>query len=207
MSTKVQIVFYSMYGHVYKMAEAVAEGARSVSGAEVELYQVPELVPDEALKRTGADAARKEFAHIPIADRDKLPDADAILFGTPTRFGCAAAQVRNFIDQCGGLWAAGRLIGKVGGVFASTGGSQHFGQETTITTFLPTLLHFGMIVVGIPASESRLSGLETVSGGTPYGATTFADHDSKRLPSENEPVIARFQGEYTTEIAKKLKGK
>ncbi len=204
MSVKIQIVFYSMYGHIYRMAEAVAEGSRSVAGAEVTLSQVPELVPDEALQRIGADKARAAFAHIPLANRDTLADADAILFGTPTRFGNMAAQMRNFLDQLGGLWAQGKLIGKVGSVFASSN-TQHFGQETTILTFHPTLLHLGMIIVGVPSSEARLFTTSEVSGGTPYGATTICGHDGELTPSENELAIAKFQGQHVAEIARRLK--
>jgi NAD(P)H dehydrogenase (quinone) len=147
MAAKIQVVFYSMYGHVYKMAEAIAAGAREVSGAEVSIHQVPELVPDEVLEQSGAKAARAAFAHIPIIKPEQLAQADAIIFGTPTRFGNMAAQMRNFLDQTGALWMSGGLIGKVGSVFTSTA-SQHGGQETTITSFHTTLLHQGMIVVG-----------------------------------------------------------
>src|ERR1044071_8127442 len=173
MSFNVQVVFYSMYGHLYQMAEAVAAGAREVAGAEVTLLQVPELVPDEALERTGAKAARQAFAHIPIARPDQLAGADAIIFGTPTRFGNMCAQMRNFLDQTGGLWAKGALIGKVGSVFASTG-TQHGGQETTITSFHTTLLHHGMIIVGVPYSCQELSNMNEITGGSPYGAGTVA---------------------------------
>lgn len=204
MSVKVQIVFYSMYGHIYRMAEAVAQGVRSVDGVEVELFQVPELVPEEALEHSGAAKARAAFAHVPLADRNKLPEADAIIFGTPTRFGNMASQMRNFLDQLGGLWAQGKLIDKVGSVFASTN-TQHFGQETTITTFIPTLLHLGMIVVGVPSSEMRMFTTDEVSGGTPYGATTICGTDGKRTPSENELAIATFQGRHVAEVAKRLK--
>lgn len=202
---KIQIVFYSMYGHIYQMAEAVAEGARGVSGAEVGVYQVPELVPDEALERVGAKAARQAFAHIPVAQPAQLADADAILFGTPTRFGNMAAQMRNFLDQTGGLWAKGALIGKVGSVFASTG-TQHGGQETTITSFHTTLLHHGMIIVGVPYSCQELTNMNEITGGTPYGATTLAGSDGSRKPSANELAIARFQGKHVAEITKKLVG-
>jgi len=205
MSVNIQIVFYSMYGHIYQMAEAVAAGAREVPGAEVSIYQVAELVPDEALERTGAKAARAKFAHIPIADPNKLAEADAILFGTPTRFGNMAAQMRNFLDQTGGLWMKGSLVGKVGSVFASTG-TQHGGQETTITSFHTTLLHQGMIIVGVPYTEARLVNMDEITGGTPYGATTLAAADGSRQPSENELAIARFQGRHVAEIAAKLKG-
>jgi NAD(P)H dehydrogenase (quinone) len=200
---KIQVIFYSMYGHIYRMAEAVAEGARQISGAEVSVFQVAELVPDAALERTGAKAAREAFAHIPIAQPQQLPNADAILFGTPTRFGNMAAQMRNFLDQTGGLWAKGALVGKVGSVFASTG-TQHGGQETTITSFHSTLLHHGMIVVGVPYSCQELSNMQDITGGTPYGATTLAAADGSRMPSENELAIARFQGKHVAEITGKL---
>jgi NAD(P)H dehydrogenase (quinone) len=200
---KVQIVFYSMYGHVYRMAEAIAAGAKEVSGAEVSLYQVPELVPDAALEKAGASAARAAFAHIPVATPNILPEAHAILFGTPTRFGNMAAQMRNFLDQTGSLWAKGALIGKVGSVFASTA-TQHGGQETTLTSFHTTLLHHGMIIAGVPYSESGLVNMGEITGGTPYGATTIAGPDGKRQPSENELKIARFQGRHVAEIASKL---
>ena len=200
---KIQVVFYSMYGHVYQLAEAVAEGARQVSNTEVMLYQVPELVPEEALEKSGAKAARKAFAHIPVAQPDKLAEADAIIFGTPTRFGNMCAQMRNFLDQTGALWGKGALIGKVGSVFASTG-TQHGGQETTITSFHTTLLHHGMIVVGVPYSQQELLNMEEITGGTPYGATTLAGADGSRQPTENELAIARFQGKRVAEIAAKL---
>jgi NAD(P)H dehydrogenase (quinone) len=187
MSVKVQVVFYSMYGHVFKMAEAVVAGAKQVPGAEVSLYQVTELVPDEVLEKYGAKAGRATFAHVPFAKVEQLPEADAIIFGTPTRFGNMAAQMRNFLDQTGPLWMKGSLIGKVGSVFASTA-SQHGGQETTITSFHSTLLHHGMVR-------------------TPYGATTLAGSDGSRQPSENELKIARYQGKHVAEIAAKLAGK
>lgn len=203
MATKVQVVFYSMYGHIYQMAEAIAAGAREVADADVALYQVPELVPDDVLEKSGAKAARAAFAHIPLIKPEQLVEADAIIFGTPTRFGNMAAQMRNFLDQTGSLWMNGGLIGKVGSVFTSTA-SQHGGQETTITSFHSTLLHQGMVIVGTPYSERRLLGMEEISGGTPYGATTITKSDGSRQPSENELAIARFQGRHVTEIAKKL---
>jgi NAD(P)H:quinone oxidoreductase type IV len=205
-STKVQVIFYSMYGHIYKMAEAVAEGARQVEGAEVSLYQVPELVPAEALEKSGASKAREAFKHIPIAKVDQLPQADAIIFGTPTRFGNMCAQMRNFLDQTGGLWVKGSLIGKAGSVFTSTG-TQHGGQETTITSFHTTLFHLGFVVVGVPYSEQGLVNMSEITGGSPYGAGTLAGADGSRQPTENEFKIARFQGKHVTEIAKKLAGK
>ncbi len=202
---KIQVVFYSMYGHVYRLAEAVAEGARQVPGTQVELYQVPELVPDAALEKSGAKAARKAFAHIPIAEQAKLAQADAVIFGTPTRFGNMCAQMRNFLDQTGQLWLKGALVGKVGSVFASTG-TQHGGQETTITSFHSTLLHQGMIIVGVPYTVAELTNMKEITGGTPYGATTLAGADGSRQPSENELAIARFQGKHVAQIAKKLFG-
>src|SRR5947209_13398373 len=203
MSVKVQVIFYSMYGHVHRLAEAVAAGAREVEGAEVQLFQVPELVPAEALERSGAAAARKAFAHVPVANPNQLADADALIFGTPTRFGNMCAQMRNFLDQTGGLWVRGALINKVGSVFASTG-TQHGGQETTITSFHTTLLHLGLIIVGVPYSEQRLMNMNEITGGTPYGATTMAGGDGKRQPSENELAIARYQGKHVAEITRKL---
>ena len=155
MAVKVQVIFYSMYGHIHTMAEAVAAGAREVEGVEVALFQVPELVPQDVLERSGAAAARQAFAHIPVAAPAQLADADGLIFGTPTRFGNMCAQMRNFLDQTGGLWVKGALVGKVGSVFASTG-TQHGGQETTITSFHTTLLHLGFIIVGVPYSEQRL---------------------------------------------------
>jgi NAD(P)H dehydrogenase (quinone) len=204
MKTRIQIVFYSMYGHIYRMAEAVAAGARDVPEAEVALFQVPELVPDEVLEQYGAKAARATFAHIPTATVDRLPEADAILFGTPTRFGNMCAQMRNFLDQTGGLWMSGGLVGKVGSVFASTA-TQHGGQETTITSFHSTLLHQGMVIVGVPYTELRLLNMREITGGSPYGATTLAAADGSRPPSENELAIARTQGRHVAEIAKKLR--
>ena len=200
---KVQIVFYSMYGHVYRLAEAIAEGARQVPKTEVTLYQVPELMSEEALEKSGAKAARQAFAHIPVAKPDDLAKADAIIFGSPTRFGNMCAQMRNFLDQTGPLWFKGALVGKVGSVFSSTG-TQHGGQETTITSFHSTLLHHGMIIVGVPYTVQELLNMDEITGGTPYGATTLAGADGSRLPSENELAIAKFQGKHVAEIAQKL---
>jgi NAD(P)H dehydrogenase (quinone) len=205
MSVKIQIIFYSMYGHVHQLAEAVAAGAREVPGVEVGLFQVPELVSEDALERTGAKAARAAFAQIPVARPEQLAEADAVIFGTPTRFGNMCAQMRNFLDQTGGLWAKGALIGKVGSVFASTA-TQHGGQETTITSFHTTLLHHGMVIVGVPYSEARLTTMAEVTGGTPYGATTLAAADGSRRPSENELEIARFQGRHVAQITARLHG-
>jgi NAD(P)H dehydrogenase (quinone) len=203
MATKIQVVFYSMYGHVYRLAEAVVAGAKEVANTEVSLYQVPELVPDDVLEKSGAKAARAAFARVPVAKPEQLADADAIIFGTPTRFGNMCAQMRNFLDQTGGLWMKGTLIGKVGSVFTSTA-SQHGGQETTITSFHSTLLHQGMVIVGVPYSEPRLLNMDEITGGSPYGASTITKGDGSRLPSENELAIARFQGRHVAEIAVRL---
>jgi NAD(P)H dehydrogenase (quinone) len=197
--TKVLVLYYSSYGHVERMAEAVAEGARQVAGVEVVIKGVPELVPEEVARRSGMRLDQKA----PIAHVEELPNYDAIIFGTPTRFGNMAAQMRNFLDQTGGLWMKGALIGKVGSVFASTA-TQHGGQETTITSFHSTLLHQGMVIVGVPYSCQGLVNMDEISGGTPYGATTLAKSDGSRQPSENELAIARFQGEHVARIAQRL---
>ena len=204
MSTQIQVVFYSMYGHVHQLAEAVAAGAREVTGCEVALLQVAELVPEAVLEKSGAAAARRAFAHLPTARPEGLAEADAILFGTPTRFGNMCAQMRNFLDQTGGLWLQGALVGKVGSVFTSTA-TQHGGQETTITSFHTTLLHHGMLIVGVPYAEQRLLAMSEISGGTPYGASTLAGPDGSRRPSENELAIARYQGRHVAQIAQRLK--
>ena len=197
--TKVLVLYYSSYGHVETMANAVAEGARAVPGTEVAVKRVPELMSREA-----AEKAYVKFDQAaPIATVDELADYDAIIFGTPTRFGNMAAQMRNFLDQTGALWMQGKLIGKVGSVFVSTG-SQHGGQETTIQSFHTTLLHHGMVVAGVPYSHQGLMVLDEVSGGTPYGASTIAGGQGQRQPSENELSIARFQGEHVAKLAAKL---
>jgi len=164
---------------------------------------VAELVPDAVLEKSGAKQARAGFAQLPVATVDDLAAADAIVFGTPTRFGNMAAQMRNFLDQTGGLWAKGALIGKVGSVFVSTA-TQHGGQETTITSFHHTLIHHGMVIVGVPYSCTGLTVLDQVSGGTPYGASTLAGSDGKRQPTANELDIARFQGRHVAEITARL---
>ncbi len=199
--TEILVVYYSMYGHVETLAKAVAEGARSVDGSRVAIERVPEIMPEEVARRAGA----KVDQEAPIATVAELPNYDAIIFGTPTRFGNMCAQMRNFLDQTGGLWMSGGLIGKVGSVFTSTA-SQHGGQETTITSFHTTLLHQGMVIVGVPYSEQRLLNMDEISGGSPYGASTITKGDGSRQPSENELAIARFQGKHVTEIAKKLVG-
>ncbi|MCO6042610.1 NAD(P)H:quinone oxidoreductase [Aeoliella sp. ICT_H6.2] len=200
---KVHVVFYSTYGHVYQMAEAVADGAREVAGAEVSLFQVPETLTEVVLEKMGAKEARKAFADVPVIEPKQLAEADAVIFGTPTRFGNMAAQMRSFLDATGGLWKNGSLVGKVGSVFASTA-TQHGGQETTITSFHTTLLHHGMVIVGVPYSCAGLTVMDEITGGTPYGATTLAKDDGSRMPSENELSIAKFQGKHVAEIAAKL---
>ncbi len=197
--TKVLVLYYSSYGHIETMARAVAEGAGRVAGVEVTLKRVPELVPPEVAKSSGM----KVDQDAPVAAPAELADYDAIVFGTPTRFGNMASQMRNFLDQTGGLWAKGALIGKVGSVFASTA-TQHGGQETTITSFHTTLLHQGMVIVGLPYSFAGQMTLDEVTGGTPYGATTMAGGDGSRQPSDNELAGARFQGEHVAQIAAKL---
>jgi NAD(P)H dehydrogenase (quinone) len=196
--TKVLVLYYSSYGHVETMANAVAEGARD-AGAQVAVKRVPELVPEAVARQSGL----KLDQAAPIATVDELPEYDAIVFGTPTRFGNMAAQMRSFLDQTGGLWATGRLVGKVGSVFTSTA-TQHGGQESTILTFLPTLLHHGMVVVGLPYAFQGQVGVEAVKGGSPYGAATIAGGDGSRQPSEVELDGARFQGRHVAQIAAKL---
>ncbi len=196
---KVLVLYYSSYGHIETMAGAVADGAKQVAGTDVTVKRVPELVPDDVAKNAGMKVDQPAAVATPA----ELADYDAIIFGTPTRFGNMAAQMRNFLDQTGGLWAKGALIGKVGSVFASTA-TQHGGQETTITSFHTTLLHHGMVIAGVPYSCPELSEMGEISGGTPYGATTLANADGSRQPSENELAIARFQGEHVARIAGKL---
>ena len=197
--TKVLVLYYSSYGHIEAMAAAVAEGAASVPGTEVTVKRVPELVSDEVAKGAGM----KTDQQAPIATPDELAGYDAIIFGTPTRFGNMAAQMRNFLDQTGGLWFQKALVGKVGSVFVSTA-SQHGGQETTITSFHTTLLHHGMVIVGLPYTFAGNSEMGEISGGTPYGASTLAGNDGSRMPSDNELAGARFQGAHVAGIAAKL---
>lgn len=203
MTTKIQVIFYSSHGHIYQMAEAIMAGVREIPDVEVTLWQVPELMPDDALE-THARSARASFAQIPTAKPEQLAEADAIIFGTPTRFGNMCAQMRNFLDQTGGLWMSGALIGKVGSVFTSSA-TQHGGQESTILSFHTTLLHQGMVIVGVPYSEQRQMTISEITGGSPYGASTITGGDGARQPSENELAIARFQGRHVAEIARRLK--
>jgi len=200
---KVLIVQYSMYGHIYRMAEAVAEGVREVSGCEATITRVPETLTDEVLGMMGALEAQKGMAHIPVATVDDLAGADAIIFGTPTRFGNMCGQMRQFLDATGGLWLKGTLVGKVGSVFASSA-TQHGGQESTILSFHTTLLHQGMVVVGLPYSFAGQMGIGEITGCSPYGASTVTGGQGERMPSENEMAGARFQGAHVAKIAKKL---
>lgn len=196
--TKLLVLYYSTYGHIETMANAVAEGARSVDGVEVTLKRVPETMPEEIARKYGA----KLDQAAPIAEPGELAEYDAIIFGTPTRFGNMAAQMRNFLDQTGQLWMKGSLVGRVSSVFASTGTGG--GNESTILTFIPTLLHHGMIYVGLPYSAPELTDISEVRGGSPYGAATIAGPDGSRQPSEKELSLARFQGKHVAGIAAQL---
>jgi len=200
---KVIVPFYSLYGHIYKMAKAAAEGASQVKGAEVELRRVPETLPNEVLEKMGAVDSQKAFADIPLCTMDELEQADAIIFGTPTRFGNMCGQMRQFLDAAGKLWLSGALVGKVGSVFTSSN-TQHGGQETTITSFHLTLFHLGMIVVGLPYAFQGQMRMDEITGGSPYGASTIAGAAGERQPSENELDAARYQGNHVATIAIKL---
>ena len=200
---KVLVVYYSMYGHVYKLAEAEAEGARSVEGVECSIRRVPETLPEKVLEGMGAVDFQKEQAGIPVCTIEELGEADAVIFGTPTRFGNMCGQMRQFLDATGRLWMEGALAGKVGSVITSTG-TQHGGQESTILTFYPTLLHHGMLIAGLPYTFEGQKQTDRVEGCSPYGASTIAGSDGSRYPSDTELSGARFQGEYVAGIAKKL---
>ena len=203
MIVKVKIIFYSMYGHTYRLAEAIAQGAREVPGANVGIFQVQELVSSEILEKCGAKKARETFAHIPVAKPVDMVDADAVIFGTPSRFGNMCAQMRYFLDQTGGLWSQNAFVGKVGSAFTSSS-TQHGGQETTLISFYVTLLHLGMVIVGLPYTENRQTTMSEISGGTPYGASSISGASGGKMPGENELAIARFQGKHVTNIARKL---
>lgn len=199
------IVYYSTYGHVHKMAEAIAEGVRQVDGAEAVLRRVPETLPEDVLEKMGAVDAQQALAHIPICTVDELAAADAVIFGTPTRFGNMCGQMRQFLDTTGQLWAQGALVGKVGSVFTSSA-TQHGGQESTILSFHTSLLHHGFVIVGLPYAFQGQMRIDEVTGGSPYGASTIAGGSGERMPSENELEAARFQGKHVAEIAKRLMG-
>ena len=200
---RILVLFYSTYGHVYAMAEAAAEGAREIPDTFVDIKRVPETLPREVLQKMGALEAQKAFAHIPEATPEDLENADAILFGTPTRFGNMAAQMRNFLDATGGLWQKGALVGKVGGVFTSSS-TQHGGQESTILSFHITLLHHGMVVAGLPYAFAGQTDNSAIVGGSPYGASTIAGGAGERKPSDTDLAGARFQGKYVALLASAL---
>jgi len=200
---KVLIVYYSTYGHVHKMAEAVAEGVREKEGAEAILRRVPETLPEEVLEKMGAVEAQKSMSNVPVCTIEELASADAVIFGTPTRFGNMCGQMRQFLDATGQLWANGALVGKVGSVFTSSA-TQHGGQESTILSFHITLLHHGFVVVGLPYTFQGQMRIDEITGGSPYGASTIAGGSGERMPSENELDAARFQGKHVASIASKL---
>ncbi len=200
---KVLVVYYSLYGHVHRMAEAVAAGIREVDGAEAVLRRVPETLTTEILEKMGAIEAQKSFSHIPVCTLDELAEADAIIFGTPTRFGNMCGQMRQFLDATGQLWQQGRLVGKAGSVFTSTA-TQHGGQESTILSMHTTLLHHGMVIVGLPYTFAGQTIIDEMTGGSPYGASTIAGGRGERLPSANELAGAAFQGKHVATIARKL---
>ena len=202
---KVLIVFYSMYGHIYEMARSVATGVKEVSGAEAILTRVPETLSNEVLEKMGALEPQKGWTDVPVCAVDDLVEPEAVIFGTPTRFGNMCGQMRQFLDATGQLWAKGSLVGKVGSVFTSSA-TQHGGQESTILTFHTTLLHQGMVVVGLPYTFSGQMTVEEITGCSPYGASTIAGGDGSRRPSENELAGARFQGRHVAQIAAKLSG-
>jgi len=200
---KILIVYYSMYGHVHRMAQAVAEGVCEVTGAEAILRRVPETLSQEVLEKMGAVDPQKSMAGVPVCSVEELAAADAIIFGTPTRFGNMCGQMRQFLDTTGQLWLKGALVGKAGSVFTSSA-TQHGGQESTLLSFHITLLHQGMIVVGLPYAFAGQMRIDEITGGSPYGASTIAGSQGERTPSENELAAARFQGKHVTEIAAKL---
>ena len=202
---KILIVYYSMYGHVHTMAQAIAEGAREINGAEVAMRRVPETLPEEVLKKMGAIEAQQSMSNIPICAVDELASADAIIFGTPTRFGNMCGQMRQFLDATGQLWSKGALVGTVGSVFTSSA-TQHGGQESTLLSFHITLLHHGFVVVGLPYTFQGQMRIDEITGGSPYGASTIAGGSGERMPSENELDAARFQGKHVATIVSKLKG-
>jgi len=200
---KALILYYSMYGHIHAMAQAVAEGVGQVPGAQAELRRVPETLSDDVLGKMGALEAQQGMRQVPVCGVEELAEADAIIFGTPTRFGNMCGQMRQFLDATGGLWAEGRLINKVGSVFTGSA-TQHGGQESTILTFIPYLLHQGMVVVGLPYSFQGQMRIDEITGCSPYGASTIAGGQGERMPSANELDGARYQGRHVAEIATRL---
>ncbi len=201
---KILLLFYSTYGHLFQMANAVVEGAKKIDGIEVTLKRVPETLSPEIIDMMGATEAQKAFAHIPIAAPNELADYDAIIFGSPTRFGNMAAQMKAFLDATGGLWAKGSLVGKIGSVFTSSA-TQHGGQESTILSFHTVLLHHGMLIAGLPYSFAGQTTISEMSGGSPYGASSITGGDGSRMPSANELAGAEFQGKHIAEILKRMK--
>jgi NAD(P)H dehydrogenase (quinone) len=206
MPTRVHVIFYSTYGHVFRLAEAIVQGAREIAGTEVSLFQVAETLPQDVLEKMHAVEPRRAFAHVPIADPKRLAEADAIVLGSPTRYGSAAAQMRAFLDATGQLWAKGALIGKVGSAFTSTA-TQHGGQETTLLAMATFFFHQGMVIAGVPYSSAELSNLSEVTGGSPYGAAALAGPAGDRAVTANELAIARAQGRHVAAIASKLAAK
>ncbi len=200
---KVLIVYYSTYGHVHAMAEAIAEGVGQVDGAEAARRRVPETLPADVIEKMGAVDSQTAMAHVPVCTVEELAAADAVIFGTPTRFGNMCGQMRQFLDATGQLWAQGALVGKVGSVFTSSA-TQHGGQESTILSFHISLLHHGFVIVGLPYAFQGQMRIDEITGGSPYGASTIAGGSGERMPSENELDAARFQGRHVAEIATKL---
>jgi NAD(P)H dehydrogenase (quinone) len=200
---KILIVYYSMYGHVHRLAQAVAEGVSEVPGAEALLRRVPETLSQEVLGKMGAVEPQKSMAGVPVCSVDELAAADAIIFGTPTRFGNMCGQMRQFLDATGQLWLKGALVGKAGSVFTSSN-TQHGGQESTILSFHITLLHQGMVIVGLPYTFAGQMRGDEITGGSPYGTSTIAGTQGERSPSDNELAAARFQGKHVAQIAAKL---
>lgn len=200
---KILILFYSTYGHIYRMVQAIAEGVMEIPEIQIDIKRVPETIPQEVLGQIGALDMQKKFAHIPIAKPEELADYDGIIVGTPTRYGNMTGQMRNFWDQTGSLWVKGALVGKVGGVFTSSA-TQHGGQETTIISTMMTLLHHGMLIAGLPYAFKGQMRIDEITGCSPYGASTIAGGDGHRQPSQNELDGARWQGRYIAEIVKKL---
>jgi len=202
---KILVAYYSMYGHVYKLAQAAAEGAAAVKGAQVLLKRIPETLSKEVLKNMGALDSQKEQEIVPVCTVDDLATADAVIFGTPTRFGNMCGQMRQFLDATGGLWLKGTMVGKVGSVFTSSA-TQHGGQESTLLSFHITLLHQGMVVAGLPYAFQGQMSMAEITGGSPYGASTIAGGQGERMPSNNELEGAKFQGRYVAQLAERLAG-
>jgi NAD(P)H dehydrogenase (quinone) len=203
MKAKVLVVYYSLYGHVYRLVEAAAQGVRSVPDVEATVRRVPETLPPEVIEKLGAAEAQKQQAQVPVCTVDELATYDGIIFAAPTRFGSVCGQMRQFLDATGQLWSKGALVGKVGSVLTSTG-TQHGGQESTILGLHTTLLHHGMVIVGLPYSFQGQMGVGEITGCSPYGASTIAGPDGKRLPTANELAGAKYQGEHVAKIVKKL---